>query len=264
MKGKVGLLILLALGQQLRAASGIIQALDGKRIEGEIHLEENGIHVSNTNQEEASIDLTNLALLRIQAPLPPGAASLLNEVPGLVTSISTKPKMPAGILLATGTLLARKISSADETAVRFFDGTNEIVLSRANVARILFQPWAEGMESRLQSGKAGLLLSTREFVEGDFKGFSEGRIQMVSVLYGMTTYDPGRVIAVILREPKLCHARYELKTRDDSCLLVDSVRIEKDRFVLEDGPLRGLAIALPEIVELRRKMSGGLLSRGAD
>jgi hypothetical protein len=162
----------------------------------------------------------------------------------------TPPTPPAGVLLTSGSVIGRRIASADDTSVRFFDATNEITLSTINVARIYFQALPAELESQLRPGRAGLFLSSKEFVEGEFKSFSDGQIKINSVLFGLKTYDPGQVIAVILREPKRTPTRYELRTRDQSFLLVNALRIENDSIVLQDSALAGCRIASNELVEL--------------
>jgi hypothetical protein len=159
-------------------------------------------------------------------------------------------KSPAGVLLTSGSLIARRIVSADDTAVRFFDSTNEMALSTVNVARICFQALPSELEKRLQSGRSGLILSSKEFVEGQFKSYSDGQIKINSVLFGLKSYDPGQVIAVILREPKPVATRYELRTRDESRFLASGIRIENDAIVLQDPAIAGLRINSAELLEL--------------
>jgi mannan endo-1,4-beta-mannosidase len=164
-------------------------------------------------------------------------------------------KLPVGIVLSTGSIIARRISSADETSVRFLDSTNELALSTINVARIFFQPMPVELEQQIQSGRAGLLLSSKEFVEGEFKGFTVGRIKISSVLFGIKTYDPGQVLAVILRKLIPQPHQYELKARDESLFLVNTIRLEKDSISLLDPALAGIKIPATELVQLKRAPS---------
>ena len=155
--------------------------------------------------------------------------------------------------MRSGSFLARRVVSADETSLRLFDATNETVLSMVNIARILFQPLPADLESSIQPARPGLLLSSKEFVEGEFKGFSEGQIKISSVLFGVKSYDPGQVIAVILREPRPALTRYELKTRDESRLFVNGLNLEKDAIRLQDSDMAGLRIAAADLVELKKR-----------
>jgi len=257
----------------LWAAEGLVQTIDGRQFGGDIQLESSdSIRVTATNQPVTRINLHQLSLLRFQTSPPSVTLSVTGLVEGVRGTNSSKldvissdgaqsdpapvpeptgrPKSPAGVLLTSGSLIARRIVSADDTAVRFFDSTNEMALSTVNVARICFQPLPSGLERRLPSGRAGLLLSSQEFVEGQFKSYSDGQIKINSVLFGLKSYDPGQVIAVILREPKPVAARYELKTRDESHLLASAIRIENDLILVQDATLPGLRIASAELLEL--------------
>src|SRR5438552_16749590 len=168
---RISLLVLVLGAMSLRAGPGVVQTSDGKKIEGEIQLQSGGIVISNATQTNMVVPLADLSLLQFRAPPPPeDTPSPTGRINGLSGVNLNRPHLPAGLLLASGSIIARRISSADETVVRFFEATNETVLSSVNVARILFQPLPLELESRIQPGRAGLLLSNKEFLESDFKG----------------------------------------------------------------------------------------------
>jgi len=257
----------------LWAGEGFVQTTDGRRFEGQIQLEGGDtIGVAATNQAVTRITLNELSLLRFQTSSPPvtlSATGLVQGVPGTNSSTpdtngsdearsapvpvpepTGRPKSPAGVLLTSGSLIARRIVSADDTTVHFFASTNEMALSTVNVARIYFQPLPSDLERRLPAERSGLLLSNQEFVEGQFKSYSDGQIKINSVLFGLKSYDPGQVIAVILRNPKPAATRYEVRTRDESRFLASTIRIENESIVLQDPALPGLRIASAELLEL--------------
>ena len=251
------LLVLLLTEMNLMAGSGVVKTSDGKKFEGEIHFQSGAIVISNTNQTNIAVPLANLSLLQFRAPPPlEDASSPTGGANGLTRANPGRPHLPAGILLASGSMIARRISSADETGVRFFETTNEMVLSSVNVARILFQPLPLELESRIQPGRAGLLLSNKEFVESEFKSFMNGKIKANSVLFGITSYDPGQVIAVILRDARPTPARYKIKTRDESIFLAQTIRIEDNAIVLKDPILHGTKILPTDLVEVRVSATG--------
>jgi hypothetical protein len=259
----------------LFGAYGTLLTLDGKKLEGEIQLKAEGLMVSVTNQAPTRVDLANVSVLRFRSTAATEASSTTNlaqAAPG--TSVTnrdageipppvpipeptgrpaTKPRLPAGILMTGGTMISCRISSGDDTSLRFLNSTNEMALSTVNVARIMFQPLPVELEEQIKGGRAGVLLSSKEFVEGDFKSFSQGQIKVSSVLFGTKTYDPGQVIAVILRPEKPTPARYELKTRDDSRFLVNNLRVQNESILLQDPAVAGLSVSSTELVELRRQ-----------
>ena len=75
---------------------------------------------------------------------------------------------------------------------------------------------------------------------------------MSSVLFGTKTYDPGQVIAVILRERKPGRVRFEIRTRDESLFRVNNLKLETDSILLQDPPLAGLRLPAEELVAMRR------------
>jgi len=243
--------ILLFWGGNLWASHGLVQTSEGERFEGEIRLECGAVVVSDTNRQPVRVELGKVSLLQLPAPTPENIPNPTGRSDISMTNL-TGPKLPPGIQLASGSLIARGISSADDTAVHFFDNTNETVLSMVNVAKILFQPMPRDLEERVRSGRPGVFLSSLEFVEGQFKGYTQGQIKISSVLFGNVSYDPGQVIAVILRETRPVPSKFELKTRDDSLFLADSIRVEKDSALLEDARFCGIRIGAAEIVELKR------------
>jgi len=253
--------ILLLLGMTARGAEGIVQTSDGQTLQGDIRLESGKVVVLNTNKTETKVELPKLKHLRFLASTS-GASStglvevaqgtnLTNQAQLSTTNMSAaKTKLVAAVFLTGGSIIARRISSADDTSVRFFDSTNEIAISTINVARILFQPMPAGLDERIPGAHSGLLLSSKEFVEGDFKSFAQGRIKMGSVLFGIKSYDPGQVIAVILRELKTTPAKFELRTVDESRFLVNALALAEGSVVLQDRALAGFRIPAADLVEI--------------
>jgi hypothetical protein len=240
------------------AEYGRVELADGKKLEGEIQLEKGKISITPTNavEDEAAavrVDLAILVLVQFQPASSVSAkTSPTNSVHAATPAQPATPKLSAGVLLTGGSIIARRIASADDTSVRLLGSTNETPLSTVNVARLIFQPLPAEAEERITSGRAGVLLSSKEFVESEFKGYSNGQIKMSSVLYGFKSYDPGQVLTVVLRASKPALTRYQLKTRDQSLFLVDSLRIENGAILLQDSALAGFRIPAAEILELKR------------
>ena len=241
--------VLLLSSLNLIGAFGGVRTTNGEHLAGEIQFETNAIVIAASNQAPTRVELGRISVLQVQ---PGSSSEASSPIPEPTGRILPKPKLPAGIVLTGGSIIARRVSSADDTAIRFLDSKSEIALSTVNVARILFQPLAYELEERLQTGRTGVLLSSKEFIEGEFKGFAEGQIKLSSVLFGPKAYDPGQVIAVILRDLKPAAAGYEVKTRDDSCLLVNHLQITKDTIQLQDPALAGMKIATTDVTELTR------------
>ena len=171
--------------------------------------------------------------------------------PDAAVLAAAKQKTPIGVVLVGGSILARKIHSADDTSIRFSESTKGPMLSTVNVARIILQPLLAEMEARLPRGRAGLLLNSKDFIDGEFRGLTDGRIKFSSVLFGIKTYDLNQVIAIVLRDLKPAPARFEIRTRDQSLLLANQLRLEKDQLAFQDAPLSGLKIPADDLLEIK-------------
>ena len=84
-------------------------------------------------------------------------------------------------------------------------------------------------------------------------GFADGHIKISSILFGLKSYDPGQVLAVVLRDPKPVTAHYELKTRDESRFLVNTLQIDDNAVLLQDSALPGLKIACADLLEIKKR-----------
>jgi PA14 domain len=171
--------------------------------------------------------------------------------PDAATLAAAKQKTPVSVVLAGGSVIARKIHSADDTAIRFSESAKEPVLSTVHVARIILQPLSAEIEARLQPGRMGLLLNSKDFIDGEFRGLSNGRIKFSSVLFGIKSYDLNQVLAIVLRDLKPAPARFEIRTRDESLLLANDVRLEKDQVAFQDALLAGLKVPAGDLLEIK-------------
>lgn len=168
-------------------------------------------------------------------------------------------KIPAGIMLVDGSILARKLQAGDESSVKL-SGAAFPNFSTINIARIFFHPTIENL-GLLERNRTGLLLQNKDFIEGEFRGFKDNRIRLYSVLFGIKSFDQQKVLAAVLRNVKPVPAAYELLTRDDSRLRVNQLAISKDGVHLTSGLLSGLKIAAADIVEIKSAYKPGSQAR---
>jgi len=175
------------------------------------------------------------------------------QAPDAATLAAAKQKTPAGVVLASGSVIARKIHSADDTVIRFSESTKGPALSTVNVARILLQPLSAEMENKLQPGRSGLLLNSKDFIDGEFRALANGRIKFSSVLFGIKSYDLNQVIAVVLRDLKPAPARFEIRTSDQSLLFANDLRLEKDHVAFEDALSAGLKVPAGDLLEIKSR-----------
>jgi hypothetical protein len=158
------------------------------------------------------------------------------------------------VQLPSGTVQTGYIERMDDTAIHFDATARKEPVSNLNVANIRFQPVPARSLSMLFGGRAGALLATGEFVDGECRGIEEGRVVLSSVLLGLRRFNlSDEVVAVVLRrrDPPGEHA-YELKTVDGSVWLGAEVVIEPGGVLIHELALGPRHIPMHEVLELRR------------
>ena len=170
-------------------------------------------------------------------------------------------RIPPGVMLVDGSILARKVQSADQSAVTFAKGSVPATVSSINTARIFFNSITSENLSALDASRSGLLLQNKDFMEGEFRGFKDNRLRLYSVLFGIKTFESSKVLAAVLRGVRTQPATYEIATRDESRLRANHLTITKDGLQLEGGVLSGLKVPAADIVELKAAYRPGAQAR---
>lgn len=160
-------------------------------------------------------------------------------------------RIPPGVMLVDGSILARKPQAADESSVSFGRASVPASLSTINVSRIFFNSLTSENLGALQANRTGLLLQNKDFIEGEFRSLKDNRIRLYSVLFGIKSFDQPKVLAAVLRNLKPGPAPYELITRDDSRLRLNQIMVSKEGLQVRDGILSGLKIAASDIIEIK-------------
>lgn len=190
-----------------------------------------------------------------QGQFPRARATLDNvrEAPFLLNDSFT----PA-VHLQSGSVVVGRIRSANERQIDFAGAAAPEPISTRNVARILFRWLPDGLSWKVAAGQPGVLLSSGEFVEGDFKGIERGRVKISSVLLGIRSFDlNNELIALVLRKPSAGARLYEVKTTGGSLWIGAALQIEKDHLILQERSLGAWKIPLYEVMELRRRANTG-------
>lgn len=157
-----------------------------------------------------------------------------------------------GILLCNGTFLAYTIEKVDDDKLKLAGAPKDVAVPLSQVARIHYWELTPEMDARVQDGQPGLLLGSRDFVEGEVKSVSQRQVKVSSVLFGLHNFDiSGKVAAVVLREPALNRCSFEVDLRNGSHLRLDSLDCAQGHFLVGDTLLHGLKIHPWEISALR-------------
>jgi hypothetical protein len=160
-----------------------------------------------------------------------------------------KAKYPAGVLLVNGSMIPGQLESADRTSVRM--GTLDSPLSIIQVARLILNPMTVSADALVQGGRAGVLLKTGDFVEGNFGGLRGGQIEVNSVVLGSKKLSTAQVTAVVLRGTSATPARFEVTTRNQGIYRINALRLEKEALLLSDPALPRLRLGLSDISDFQ-------------
>jgi hypothetical protein len=158
-----------------------------------------------------------------------------------------------GVMLRDGSILSGEVRSATDSAIRLFRGGQEISIPPTDVSRITFVPAGAQLLARLASARTGLVLTSGDVVEGEFKTIADGKVAVSSVLFGLRKFNVGEVAAVIIREnPPVPAARnYEVRIGDGSLLLVDKLSSESGSLIAETSFAGKLKMGQEQILEIR-------------
>jgi len=157
--------------------------------------------------------------------------------------------------LQSGSMQLGYIESMDDTAVYFEGRFGRESVSRGGVANIRFQPLPSRVSPALNEGRAGVLLTSGEFIEGECRGVSAGRVVISSVPLGLVRYDVNsEVVVVVMRKRSLSSSHpYEMKLVNGSVWRGLEVTIDPMGVVIRE-PMLGLRrFPLHEVAEFRRR-----------
>jgi hypothetical protein len=190
-----------------------------------------GLAVSSFRRERALATLDHVALR------------------SLVPRASYTPRL----VLRDGTVLADHFASMEEFSLTLSKARRSLKLRTADVARVLFQPEFEA--DAITAGRAGVLLSNGDFIDGEFRGIDAGWVKISSVLLGQRRYELNRKIAaVILRDVAPRSALLEVATIDGSVWRPARLAFEQGTLVLTTPLLGEWRLPADELREIRRHL----------
>jgi hypothetical protein len=214
------------------SSAATVQTLDGKTYEGEVKLEQAGqisiIPADGTKPLKLKLAEVLQATFGPNTPKPKPKPRE-NPRPSTVT-------LKEGVTLRSGTMIAgAQIEKADDGTVFFNKAGRRETVSIVNVARIIFRELNPELIAKLPEKRIGVLLVEGDFVEGEFRGMSRGRIQLSSVLFGLANFDiRDKAVALVLGDVEAPSAQMLVRTQDGSSYVATSVAPDKDVLVIED------------------------------
>ncbi len=159
-----------------------------------------------------------------------------------------------GVFSWGGSRIAGRVTSADDTSVRFEAGTMPGRISTVNVARIVFKPVPRQWREKLRQKRKGVLLQNGEFIEGDFQQFKDDWFTIHSLLFGVKQYGTEQVMALVLGEVAAKPVKstlYELVLEDGSLFHVRSFKLAQTSVRVDDPTVGKFNVPLTDLDELR-------------
>jgi hypothetical protein len=161
-------------------------------------------------------------------------------------------RTPPGVLLRNGTFISGAVERATDAELRLGGLLKNNPISTPNVARIYLQSLAKSSLARIQPHRTGALLARGDFMEGEFRGISNGQVHIASILFGLHKYGAKKdVLAVVLREAALHGAPFEIYLLDHSQLMATFIEFQEDKVRVHDVALGVVSIPLSEIAQIK-------------
>lgn len=155
--------------------------------------------------------------------------------------------------LRSGSTIVAGIQQADRTDVSLYSLMRQPPIRTPQLACLLFDWLPERLAPALQWGRPGVLLTSGEFVDGDFRGLIGGRVTISSVLFGLRSFDVnGEVIAVVLDHARPASTRFLVKTVNGSTLLAGGLTLGWNEVALQEPVLGSWRLPLSELKEIQQ------------
>jgi hypothetical protein len=211
-----------------------VRLLGGDSLEGKVDLNPRGVTVTKPTGPGIPVDLSAILEISFRKPQP-----------------GTADALPAGVLLANGTVIAeRNPPSLDEPAVTL--GLEKVQVPSAAIAWLLLTPVAPSKLEAAPTAQTGGLLEGGDFFPGTFVGIRGGRVSLNSVLFGLQAFTPRtQILAVCVRESKPPPARFIVTTIHGSRFVTDDLRLETGAVTMKDSILGVLRFKAELLESLR-------------
>ena len=158
--------------------------------------------------------------------------------------------LPAGVVLMSGAILGAPIRSANSSSIHLQGVLGQRPLALTGVARVHVKPLTAELASALPKGRTGVLLKNRDFIDGEFTGIENGRVQIESVLFGKRSFDLAKdAVAIVLRDYEPIPWRASIIAGDGSVLYGKTFKITDQGIGLAEAPTVPLPLeAVAEII----------------
>jgi hypothetical protein len=158
-----------------------------------------------------------------------------------------------GVLLRDGTFLSGPVTTANESAVRIsFAGRKDAPVLNSRVGRIVLRPPRQPLAYEITTGRSGVFLRNRDFLESEFRGIQWGSLTMSSVLFGLKRFGDSDVLVVVLNDCAPLTGGYEVQLLDGSVFRTKTLSANERGITLDEPLLGRLSFATSDLFEIRR------------
>ncbi len=157
--------------------------------------------------------------------------------------------------LASGSMVAGEIAAANHQSVVYTSASGLATLPHRHLSRIDFYWLPLSYSSGKHFTQEGALLTSGEFIEGQFRGLKNGMATISSVLFGLRQFDVNsEVISIVLNQssPDRIKDSFEIRTWAGSKWLGQIVAMDKDGLLLQDQSLGRHLVPYHELKDMFR------------
>ena len=154
----------------------------------------------------------------------------------ITSSNNARPLWMPGVVLRDGSVYGGvKLTGGDQRQLRFTRDGREFTVAVGDIARVVFRPLGQIMVEKVPAGQTGVLLNSGDFFQGEFNGMDNGKIKLMSLIFGPSSFAPeSEAAALILQVPRSPASEYRVRTADGSVYLVKSVALDQGNLIVED------------------------------
>ena len=164
-----------------------------------------------------------------------------------LTSFVPRVQLRSGSILGAGQAVS---PTGDE--FRFEGIDYKPPVASTHIANVQFQWLPTAQAARINLGRPGAVVSSGDFIEGEFRGWTEDEVRLSSVLFGVRRYDiNSQLLAVILHAPAPPRVPYEIETWDGSFWRVESYILAENAVVVQEPLLGQVRIPSYQLRSLR-------------
>lgn len=168
-------------------------------------------------------------------------------------SLPQNPYRPV-VHLHSGSTVVGRIHGATDTELMFSGPLAKSPLARSAISRIDFQWVPYRYSSFLNEVRPGILLTSGDYIEGEFKGVRENSAMISSVLAGIRAFDLNQeVLCIVLHHPAPQKPyAFQVSTIDGSRWLATELQFGRNEIILRDAGLGVRRLPIYELAEIRR------------